>query len=257
MEELARILEKCFAVSAWKRPDSIVHDEPDLFQVITPSVKFAYANGVYRSIFSAQNAHERVAKVTTAFLSRGLPFRWILFPSSQPSNMRDILLEAGFKKGHDADGLFLETSTEELEDIPKEIVVKEMNAHMIDDYFLCMKEGWGVPDEAAEEGKRATKLELAKGLPYISYVAYYNNEPAGSGILRYVDGEGYLMGGSVRPKFRSKGVYSAMIKHRVDVMLAQGARYALVQAITTTSSPILQKLGFKKLVSSSEYQKHP
>jgi GNAT superfamily N-acetyltransferase len=75
-------------------------------------------------------------------------------------------------------------------------------------------------------------------------VAYLDATPAGVAGLMVVDGVARLWGGAVLEPYRGLGVYRAMVAARISYAVEHGAAMAFTQARTTTSAPILQRLGF-------------
>jgi hypothetical protein len=49
-EQISKILDEIPTEAAWRRSNSIIIDQPNWFQVITPSCKLLPLNGIYRSI---------------------------------------------------------------------------------------------------------------------------------------------------------------------------------------------------------------
>jgi predicted acetyltransferase len=56
-----------------------------------------------------------------------------------------------------------------------------------------------------------------------------------------------MKGTSVAPLERGKGVYRALLQHRVAILHKLGIPLATVQAIVDTSAPICRKFGFEKV----------
>ena len=76
------------------------------------------------------------------------------------------------------------------------------------------------------------------------YVAYVDGEPAASGGGT-VDGDALrLWDGSVRPAYRGRGAYRALVARRLADARTTTADFALVKAVDDTSAPILKRLGF-------------
>jgi len=74
-----------------------------------------------------------------------------------------------------------------------------------------------------------------------------DGEPAGaSGMSVFPPAGAILQGGSVRPKFRGRGIYRALVAARLDI-----ARGAGVSGLTVwggdMSAPILAGLGFEQV----------
>ena len=78
----------------------------------------------------------------------------------------------------------------------------------------------------------------------------------GQGIIfAQVPGEDIanLVGGSAPPEYRGKGAYRALLARRFKDAAADGAQAMVVQCDRTTSSPICQRIGMKKLCDLDIY----
>lgn len=77
---------------------------------------------------------------------------------------------------------------------------------------------------------------------------YQNQKPVGYATYRlsscgkYL----YLSGSGILQEYRGKGHYKSLLYYRLNKGYELGASYALTQAKQTSSSPILNKFGFKK-----------
>jgi hypothetical protein len=65
-----------------------------------------------------------------------------------------------------------------------------------------------------------------------------------------------LWGGSTLPTWRGRGIYRALIAHRAVIAAARGVRYLHVDA-TEDSRPILQRLGFAAVTTTTPYVWQP
>lgn len=103
--------------------------------------------------------------------------------------------------------------------------------------------------EVAEEGRR----ELHQGGSG-RLVAYLDGEPVGASAVSMADPVARLWGGAVRERFRGRGVYRAMLAHRLDHARSLGRRLALVKGRVNTSGPILRRAGFSVFGQERSYR---
>lgn len=61
-----------------------------------------------------------------------------------------------------------------------------------------------------------------------------------------------LWGGSTLPQWRSRGIYRALVAARATLATARGVRYLQVDA-SADSAPILQRLGFQAVTTTTPY----
>ena len=100
--------------------------------------------------------------------------------------------------------------------------------------------GWGYPPPS-EESIRSAYERLAPGW----FLAYRNGIPSGTAGFALVANVARFWGASVVPGMRSRGVYRSLVAYRLVSAASRGATLALVHA-EPSSSPILQRLGFRK-----------
>ncbi len=81
-------------------------------------------------------------------------------------------------------------------------------------------------------------------------VAYVDGEPAGTAGCTLAAGGraggcvARLWGGATRSSLRGRGAYHACVGARLELARRRGADLGLVKAVTTTSAPIVRRLGF-------------
>ena len=78
------------------------------------------------------------------------------------------------------------------------------------------------------------------------YLAYLDEEPVGFGRVVFAPAAGLLMGGSVLPQARGRGVYTSLVHARWDEAVERGAPRLVVGA-GAMSAPILERLGFERI----------
>ena len=96
----------------------------------------------------------------------------------------------------------------------------------------------------SEERLAATATELAEDSSTPRFVAYLDGEPVGSAGCTLAGEVVRLWGGACLPAVRGRGVYRALLDHRLRVGADAGCRMALVKGRVETSAPILRRAGF-------------
>ena len=101
-------------------------------------------------------------------------------------------------------------------------------------------------------------IELgASAVGYTIYVAYEKeeNKPVAFGFISYVPNTkcAVLNGAATLPKFRKRGIYSAMLKKRYEQAKGDGIEHLIIQAKEATSAPIATKNGFEKVCELPVY----
>jgi GNAT superfamily N-acetyltransferase len=88
----------------------------------------------------------------------------------------------------------------------------------------------------------------------IAVVAYVDGEPVSGGRVDLDPGVEFagLFGGVTLPDFRGRGLYRATVARRAELAREAGYRWLYVDALPT-SRPILERLGFVRLTTTTPY----
>jgi GNAT superfamily N-acetyltransferase len=91
------------------------------------------------------------------------------------------------------------------------------------------------------------------------FVAYANGRPvSGGGVNAFDDLQlGFLWAGATIPEARGQGFYSAVVAKRIDWAMARGLAWVGLYAVTTTSSPIVERQGFDSYGSMTYWKRDP
>jgi GNAT superfamily N-acetyltransferase len=94
------------------------------------------------------------------------------------------------------------------------------------------------------------------GLPEnsVAVVAVVDGQPVSGGRVDLDPGVEFagLFGGVTLPEFRGRGLYRATVARRAELAREGGYRWLYVDALPT-SRPILERLGFVKLTTTTPY----
>ena len=88
----------------------------------------------------------------------------------------------------------------------------------------------------------------------LAVVAVVDGEPVSGGRVDFVPGIDFagLFGGITRPEFRRRGLYRATVEKRAELARERGYRWLYSDALPT-SRPILERVGFVKLTTTTPY----
>lgn len=101
------------------------------------------------------------------------------------------------------------------------------------------------PEIIATQERRRLNFIAAGNRRFL--LATIDGEPAGAGnVALFPPAAATINGGSVRPKFRGRGIYRAMVAERLSIARQAGVDGLVVWA-GDMSRPILAKLGFEKV----------
>lgn len=89
-------------------------------------------------------------------------------------------------------------------------------------------------------------------------VAFVGSTPIGEGRVEFHAGTQFasLWGGATLPAWRGRGVYRALVACRAAQAVSRGFRYLHVDALDA-SRPILERLGFVRLATTTPYLRYP
>ena len=203
---------------------------------------------------AAQEADGLIEEVRAVIRPRRLPFMWILDPGTEPRDFADHLLAHGCSPdphGAEVAVMVLAVHAEiEVPDVPGlEILDALADPGRFIAANIAAAEAFGAPAPnvgpdgvAALERRRLNSLAAGDNRHLL---ATLDAEPAGaSGISLYPPAGATINGGSVRPKFRGRGVYRAMVAARLEIARGAGVEGLAVWG-GQMSAPILSALGFQ------------
>jgi GNAT superfamily N-acetyltransferase len=202
----------------------------------------------------ADEAGEVINEARATIAPRRLPVMWILDPGTQPADFAEHLEAHGVH----ADPHGLESAVMVLPiDAPMEapaIPGLEIHDALADlatfrradaaaaEAFMSVSLG-DDPDLIAMQDRRRLNFIAAGNRHWL--LATVDGEPAGAGgMTLFPPGGATINGGAVRPKFRGRGVYRALVAARLEIARRSGVGGLCVWG-GQMSAPILARLGFE------------
>jgi GNAT superfamily N-acetyltransferase len=243
-------LERVLIDAVDHEADSVLVDRPDWVQIRTPSSPRPNHNIVLRARLAADEVEAKVAEVAADHRARGAGFRWFVGPSSDPAGLGPSLLAAGLQVQGVSWGMAMEVPADDLPLGIEGLVVDEMRAQDVGEYAALTARAWGRPDyeeairhiarKAFEPPVVTRDIETSTR----SWIARLDGEAIASSHLRLLPGIGYFQGCAVLPAFRGRGLYRALLHHRLALLRTLGIPTAVVWANAATSGRACEKLGF-------------
>lgn len=218
------------------------------FQVILqPDLPFAGPNSISYIRCLGVGPDRVIDEARSIVARRGLPVFWVVDPGVEPPNLAGFLEARGIPYDSEVKVMVLPIDTRL--DAPPVPGLEIRDGLADDDSFNAAdavnREAFRstLPADAAANARRR-RNQLAAGNRRL-ILATVDGEPAGSaGLSLFPPGGAIINGGAVRPKFRGRGVYRAMIAARLAM-----ARDAHVPGVIVwggnMSAPILERLGFE------------
>jgi GNAT superfamily N-acetyltransferase len=195
-----------------------------------------------------------IREVRETFAARRLPLMWQLDPEMEPPDFPDHLERHGVHPDpHGSEFAVMVLPVDATLDSPPIPGLEIQDA--LADLSTFMKANAAAaeafqspipvddPEYIAMQERRRLNLMAAGHRRFL--LASVDGEPAGAaGIGLFPPGGAAVTGGSVRPKFRGRGIYRALVAARLEIARKGGVDGLCVWG-GDMSGPILKKLGFE------------
>jgi len=196
-----------------------------------------------------------IAEQRSFFEERQLPFEWKLYDFDQPPSLGAALLKQGFKEGEPEHLMVYDLSQVDDESPTTKEGIQIESAHLDQDLPSIRKlqeQQWGI-----DLGWLFDYIVQHETL-FSFYVARDQGTIVGSGWTEFLPGSAFpeLHGGLVIPDYRHRGIYSALLKIRLQEAARRGFAYMTVDA-APMSRPILERKGFVSLAISRAFTRSP
>lgn len=198
---------------------------------------------------SPAKVREFVAGQLADFRARHSSVEWKIYSHDQPPGLSRLLSRAGFTPDPTemlmVFDLHVPFPGRPSPDGPEIRRIHGDNG--LRDFFRVNRAAFGGSDPVSEAYLRRHRNDPHLGL----FVAYLRGRPVSSGRVEVTPGRSFagIYGGGTDPAFRGRGIYQELVRARADFARDAGSRYLYVEAIETTSRPILERVGFVSLAS--------
>lgn len=193
-----------------------------------------------------------IAEQVRYFTELGHEFEWKHYSHDQPENLGELLLAAGFEAEPD-EALMIAR----IADLPEGGGLPDgVRLHPVTtpaDVELMLSAHEAAFDRPAD-WLRPRLLDMLTQSPGTTrmVVAMADDTPISGARMELHPGTEFasLWGGGTVPAWRGRGIYRALVAHRVKAAAERGYRYMQVDA-SDESRPILQRLGFTALSTTT------
>ncbi|MFJ9682511.1 GNAT family N-acetyltransferase [Streptomyces sp. NPDC101194] len=185
-------------------------------------------------------------------------FEWKLYAHDRPADLPERLLAAGFEAEEPETLLVapvaeLSTTVE----LPEGIRLRTVSdAEDVELMARAHERAFGSDRPQLRHQVSARLSENPDG--FVGVLAMAGDEPVSSARMELYPGTGFAGlwgGGTVRP-WRGRGIYRALVAFRARIAAERGYDYLQVDA-SDQSSPILRRLGFQALGTTTPYVYRP
>lgn len=213
--------------------------------MITPSLKQGGVNEVIFCQVAPEEADAVIDRTIAEYRAHGCKFRWPVQPDTLPADLAERLEKRGFGKII-IRALARSTALEPSPPDPKIRVleVDESNVHL---FSAMIARGWGMDPVPLDRFNR--HLLASPERRHHLFLATYDGEPAGASNACLFPRSIYLQGAVTMPEMRRRGIYRAMVEHRLRFAADRGRTLATIHANAATSAPILAQLGFQEVLT--------
>ncbi|WP_181768170.1 GNAT family N-acetyltransferase [Streptomyces albidus (ex Kaewkla and Franco 2022)] len=214
--------------------------------------------GVIWSDVDADTADAAIQAQVGYFTAEEREFEWKLYAHDRPHDLGARLEAAGFTPEPQetlmvAEAAELSTEVRLPEGVRLCQVTEPAELDLVTDVHEA---AFGEPDTWLGDQLRAQLAESATSVVVV--VAMAGEVPVSAARLELLPGTPFagLWGGGTVPEWRGRGIYRALIAYRARIAAECGYRYLQVDA-SSESSPILRRLGFAALSTTTPYVYRP
>jgi hypothetical protein len=235
----------CFEVAG---PDEELVEDPDCV-VFFGAGTDARSCSVQRLRFERDSIEPTVARVRELIRARGRRHStWEVLSSIHPPTTIDRLLSLGMQRSSPPLAAIMALSAEPPAADPDVLVAPVDTIADFQAHVRITHEVFGMLDRLPQELLRIER-DGARRLAdksFIRYVARVDGVPAGAATATFTPAGVMLHTGSTLPRFRQRGVYRALVRHRWLEAVSHGTPHLVTRA-GPMSRPILRNLGFQEL----------
>ncbi|HYK97674.1 MAG TPA: hypothetical protein VEU77_04720 [Candidatus Acidoferrales bacterium] len=212
----------------------------------TTSCSHPLANLVGDARLDEETADATIDRVARRFKGERKAFGWVTGPSTTPGDLPRRLGRAGMTPIAHLAGMAVTDLDLEIRTNPS-VRVREVTPAETIDASEMMGRAYGLPTDVTTMFNRLVATMQSR-----AYFAYLDSEaPVAWSYLVYVPKTPIVLlgGAATLSEVRGQGLYSALVKKRLEDAHADGREAAVIQADRDTSAPICAKLGFRELCS--------
>lgn len=211
-------------------------------------------NGVVWSDLDAAGADAAIAEQIAHFSGLGREFEWKLYGHDLPVDLGQRLRTAGFVGQPEETLMIGEVADLNLDAEPPEgiRIVPVTDSAGVDLVARVHEKAFGT------DGSRLRHQLLAQltadADTVVAVVALAGDTPVSAARMELVPGTRFagLWGGGTVEGWRGRGIYRALVAHRARAAVDRGYRYLQVDAMSS-SRPVLERLGFEPLTTTTPY----
>lgn len=211
-------------------------------------------NSILGIRWTAEAADANIQAIIGYHQEKNISFIWTVSSYDTPSDLAQRLEKHGLVLAGEQ-ALMALTNLETL-DIPTNPALQILPLDTTDDdqieaAYQIISISFRRSQEQIEK-RRAGFIDLVKngGLP--NYLAYLNGRPVGHGRIDLSGSTAHLSGAATLPDYRGQGIYSTLLRYRLEAAREFGHQIATIDA-QPMSKGIVARYGFKEFANSLLY----
>jgi ribosomal protein S18 acetylase RimI-like enzyme len=200
-------------------------------------------------------ADERIAEVGAWFGARGLPWRWLVGPTSRPLDLGERLLRAGLELVGDGAGMALDLGrcAPEPEPLPAGVTIET-----VDDlaglaaWEELQRRALELDETRARAWRDAHDRALSADVPLRDWIARLDGAPVAAAALFVAGGVAGIYNVATVPEARGRGIGRAITAAALAEGVARGQRTAVLGS-SEMGYPVYRRLGFREVSRLRSY----
>lgn len=183
-----------------------------------------------------------IDEIINFYKEKEIPLRFELTPGHVSSTFLTYLSEIGFYQNDFHTTLYAQGLEAKGEN---EIAIRILQKDEFNTFAEIYTQGFQMPS-FLKNGVAQNNEILHDKEEWTFYLASIDEEPSGIGVLFIKDNIATLAAAATCPKFRNKGVHTALINHRINQATQKGCELLVSQArFGSTSQNNIERAGFK------------
>ncbi|WP_239174912.1 GNAT family N-acetyltransferase [Actinoplanes cyaneus] len=215
-------------------------------------------NAVLWSDLDEADADAVIAEQVRFFDGLGVEVEWKLYGHDRPADLGERLVKAGFVPDDRETLMVAQIGELDLAVSPPEGVrlVPVTDEAGVDLMFRASEQAFEEPSGHLRAQVLAQLTDDPESIR--AFVAMAGDEPVCGARMELNRGTAFasLWGGGTVPAWQGRGIYRALVAHRARIAAGLGYEFLQVDA-SDQSRPILQRLGFEVLGTTTPYRRKP
>jgi len=195
----------------------------------------------------------RIAEVGEWFGERGIPWRWLVGPTSRPLDLGERLLRAGYELVSDSPGMALDLDTFEPEPPPAGVeVVTVDDLAGLDAWEEIHRRALDLDDGRARAWRDAQDRALSADIPLRDWIALLDGAPVAAAGLFAAAGVAGIYNVATVPEARGRGIGRAITSAALAEAVVRGEDTAVLGS-SEMGFPVYSRLGFREVSRLRSY----